>query len=467
MASYLGNNPDNIIKTRKGNYRYVATVGQTAFSGSDSNSLTMTINTSDVEVFLNGVLLDQTDYTVTGTTVTLTTGATVGDIVEVITNTEFQVSSLYTKEEVDLKVSTAITNLKGGVGTALDTLSELATALNNDASYATTITNALGTKADASTVNSALALKVSIDSTTGAASIPVGTTAQRPVSPSVGMTRYNTTINAAEVYNGSAWIVVGDQTNMYSVDYLVIAGGGSGSAAGGVGGGGGGAGGYLAASTGLTIGQTYTITIGGGGPGGNNTNANGNPSAISTVATAVGGGSGSGDSTLPGPNNGGSGGGGGSSNTPGPGSGTAGQGYAGGNSPDVWQGGGGGGAGGVGGSSAGADGLNWLSLGVTRAGGGGAGRNTWQGGGSAGVGGAGGGGAGGYRTGVSSEVNGGDGTANTGSGGGGGGRGIGGSGGSGIVIIRYQGTQRGTGGTVTSAGGYTYHTFTTSGSYTA
>ena len=63
------------------------------------------------------------------------------------------------------------------------------------------------------------------------------------------------------------------------------------------------------------------------------------------------------------------------------------------------------------------------------------------------------------------------GTANTG-GGGGGGQGTNGStwgtGGSGIVIVRYQSaTQRGTGGTVTSAGGYYYHTFTGNGTFTA
>jgi hypothetical protein len=34
------------------------------------------------------------------------------------------------------------------------------------------------------------------------------------------------------------------------------------------------------------------------------------------------------------------------------------------------------------------------------------------------------------------------------------------------VIIRYQGAQRGTGGTVTSVSGYTVHTFTSSGTYT-
>jgi hypothetical protein len=53
----------------------------------------------------------------------------------------------------------------------------------------------------------------------------------------------------------------------------------------------------------------------------------------------------------------------------------------------------------------------------------------------------------------------GNGTANTGGGGGGGQNVSAGSGGSGVVIIRYLGAQRGTGGTVTSAGGYTYHTF--------
>jgi hypothetical protein len=60
------------------------------------------------------------------------------------------------------------------------------------------------------------------------------------------------------------------------------------------------------------------------------------------------------------------------------------------------------------------------------------------------------------------------GTANTGGGGGGGYSSFDGyAGGSGIVIIRYAGSQRGTGGTVTSSGGFTIHTFTSSGTYIA
>jgi hypothetical protein len=43
-------------------------------------------------------------------------------------------------------VSTAISNLVGGAGEALDTLNELATALGNDASFSTTITTSIGTK---------------------------------------------------------------------------------------------------------------------------------------------------------------------------------------------------------------------------------------------------------------------------------------------------------------------------------
>jgi hypothetical protein len=33
-------------------------------------------------------------------------------------------------------------------------------------------------------------------------------------------------------------------------------------------------------------------------------------------------------------------------------------------------------------------------------------------------------------------------------------------------VVAYLGSQRGSGGTVTSSGGYTFHTFTSSGTYT-
>jgi hypothetical protein len=35
-----------------------------------------------------------------------------------------------------------------------------------------------------------------------------------------------------------------------------------------------------------------------------------------------------------------------------------------------------------------------------------------------------------------------------------------------VVIVAYLGAQRGSGGTVTSSGGFTFHTFTSSGTFT-
>lgn len=37
--------------------------------------------------------------------------------------------------------------------------------------------------------------------------LPVGTTAQRPPTPAIGMLRVNTTTNALEIYSGTEWIV--------------------------------------------------------------------------------------------------------------------------------------------------------------------------------------------------------------------------------------------------------------------
>lgn len=61
-------------------FRYVATSGQTTFSGADSNAATLTYTVNNIVVFLNGVSLDQTEYTATsGTSVVLGTGAALND----------------------------------------------------------------------------------------------------------------------------------------------------------------------------------------------------------------------------------------------------------------------------------------------------------------------------------------------------------------------------------------------------
>jgi hypothetical protein len=264
----------------------------------------------------------------------------------------------------------------------------------------------------------------------------------------------------------------------YTVSYLLVAGGGSGGylSANNVGTGGGGAGGVITTTTSFIPGTAYTITVGAGGTGSGG-GVNGVNSSISTVATAIGGGFGSGSATAA--SAGGSGGGGSYGGSSG-GSGTAGQGNTGGtySSGNPYYGAaGGGGAGAVGsnsstagGAAAGAGGIG-VSSSISGSAvfyGGGGGGGVTNGSSQVGAGGSGGGAAGA----TSSSVN--SGTANTGGGGGGTGRpdsssatNGGGNGGSGICIISYLGTQRGSGGTVTSSGGYTIHTFTSSGTYTA
>jgi len=68
-------------------YVYTATANQTTFSGSDDNSQTLTYITGYLQVFLNGVLLENgTDYTATSlTSVVLVNGASAGDILQIST----------------------------------------------------------------------------------------------------------------------------------------------------------------------------------------------------------------------------------------------------------------------------------------------------------------------------------------------------------------------------------------------
>lgn len=257
---------------------------------------------------------------------------------------------------------------------------------------------------------------------------------------------------------------------------LIVAGGGGGGAQSGTstGSGGAGGGGVRAITTPFTLTPgTYPVVVGNGGASntnGANSSFNGN--------TAIGGGAGGGTNN---PTAGGSGGGGrGGSNTPianqAGAAGTSGQGNAGGTGAAAVAGqtskGGGGGGGatgaGVGGSGAnpspgGAGGagltsaISGASLEYGAGGGGGGGFNSTGGAGGGTTGGAGGG----------SAANGNSGTANRGAGGGGAGANatVGGSGTSGVVIIRYAGAPKATGGTITTVGSDTVHTFTASGNF--
>ena len=77
-------------------YNYTATSGQTTFSGSDNNGNTLAYDAGYIDVYLNGVkLLNGTDVTVTsGSSVVLASGATTGDVVDIVAYGTFSVASL-------------------------------------------------------------------------------------------------------------------------------------------------------------------------------------------------------------------------------------------------------------------------------------------------------------------------------------------------------------------------------------
>jgi hypothetical protein len=100
---YIGKSPQNGVRNR---FQYQATAGQTSFTGSDANSLVLTYTDSlYLDVYQNGVLLvPGTDYAATtGTSVVLVTGASTGDVVEMVAYDVFSVNETYTKTEADTR----------------------------------------------------------------------------------------------------------------------------------------------------------------------------------------------------------------------------------------------------------------------------------------------------------------------------------------------------------------------------
>jgi hypothetical protein len=99
---YIGKSPSAAVRQR---YQYTATAGQTTFSGTDTANLTLTYTDNNfVDVFQNGVLLKggTTDYTATsGTSVVLTTGASVSDVIEIIVYDVFSVGNFYSRTDSD------------------------------------------------------------------------------------------------------------------------------------------------------------------------------------------------------------------------------------------------------------------------------------------------------------------------------------------------------------------------------
>lgn len=90
-------------------YEYTATASQTVFTGADDNALSMSFTSGLIQVFLNGVLLNPgDDYTTSVNTVTLASGATVGDSLTVVAFASFEVANTYTQTQSNAIFATKV-----------------------------------------------------------------------------------------------------------------------------------------------------------------------------------------------------------------------------------------------------------------------------------------------------------------------------------------------------------------------
>ena len=170
---------------------YVATSGQTTFTVTGGYTVGL------VDVFINGVRLTSSDYTATnGTTVVLTVGTMVGNIVDIIKYTSGLVNSISgtgtTNELAYFTASTTIASLSTATYPSLTELSyvkgvtsSIQTQLNGKQAAGTYVTSVTGTSPI-----------VSSGGTTPAISIPVATTSVNGYLSSTDWTTFNGKQNA-------------------------------------------------------------------------------------------------------------------------------------------------------------------------------------------------------------------------------------------------------------------------------
>ena len=92
------------ISTTFQRFEYTAGGGETSFTGADDNSNTLSYDSGFEYTFLNGVLLNDGDYTsTTGTSVTGLTALTAGDKLEIIAHGTATPGDFYTKAAADAK----------------------------------------------------------------------------------------------------------------------------------------------------------------------------------------------------------------------------------------------------------------------------------------------------------------------------------------------------------------------------
>ena len=116
--AYIGSSPTKVVSRQSANiFTYTATANQTAFTGADDNSNTLACSPSDIMVHMNGIKLEESDYTATTTTVTLGSGAAAGDEVTITAFLTFESADHYTKSAADTRyVNATGDNITGSLG---------------------------------------------------------------------------------------------------------------------------------------------------------------------------------------------------------------------------------------------------------------------------------------------------------------------------------------------------------------
>jgi len=115
--AYIGSSPTKVVSRQSANiFTYTATANQTAFTGSDANGNTLACTPSDIMVHMNGIKLEESDYTASTTTVTLGSGAAAGDEVTITAFVTFESADHYTKSAADTRyVNTTGDTMTGGL----------------------------------------------------------------------------------------------------------------------------------------------------------------------------------------------------------------------------------------------------------------------------------------------------------------------------------------------------------------
>ena len=83
---YIGTQPKDVRSFGRAQFDFTATQGQTAFSGQDDDGKYLGFTEGQVQVYVNGILMDASDYTASaaGNTITLASAANLNDIITVV-----------------------------------------------------------------------------------------------------------------------------------------------------------------------------------------------------------------------------------------------------------------------------------------------------------------------------------------------------------------------------------------------